>query len=159
MQTFLPYSDFEATARCLDYRRLGNQRKEVLQMLNALSIGPRCMRVVKGRYGKYKTPWYNHTATQMWRGYEQALILYGLTIVQEWVRRGYKDTCAVKIANMAKHWYAEVVYPPWLGNFDFHASHRSNLLRKDYDYYSQFGWLEPNNLNYVWPEGDSNEHY
>lgn len=34
---------------------------------------------------------------------------------------------------------------------DFHASHRSNLLRKDPVWYSQFNWTEPNNLPYVWP--------
>jgi geranylgeranyl diphosphate synthase type I len=39
----------------------------------------------------------------------------------------------------------------WLGDKKFHASHRSNLLRKDSKYYSQFKWSEPNNLEYVWP--------
>lgn len=27
---------------------------------------------------------------------------------------------------------------------------RSNLLRKDYEYYKQFGWTEPINLPYIW---------
>jgi hypothetical protein len=43
-------------------------------------------------------------------------------------------------------------YPPWVGNSTFHASHRSNLLRKDYAYYSKFGWREPVDLPYYWPE-------
>jgi hypothetical protein len=45
-------------------------------------------------------------------------------------------------------------YPPWLGNESFHASHRSNLLRKDFDYYSQFKWTEPTTLPYIWPSKD-----
>ena len=32
-----------------------------------------------------------------------------------------------------------------------HASHRSNLLRKDPEHYMQFGWTEPPDLPYVWP--------
>ena len=38
MQTFLPYPDFVASARCLDRRRLGKQRVEVLQLLRALLV-------------------------------------------------------------------------------------------------------------------------
>ena len=30
MQTFLPYKDFGKTAKCLDYRRLGKQRVEII---------------------------------------------------------------------------------------------------------------------------------
>jgi hypothetical protein len=43
--------------------------------------------------------------------------------------------------------------PPWLGCDEFHSSHRSNLLRKLPEHYSQFGWSEPNDLPYVWPNG------
>jgi hypothetical protein len=44
-------------------------------------------------------------------------------------------------------------YPPWLGDEAFHASHRSNLLRKNPEWYGQFGWTEPDDLPYVWPVG------
>lgn len=37
----------------------------------------------------------------------------------------------------------EVIYPDWFGNEDFHKAHRSNLLRKDMQFYSQYGWSEP----------------
>ena len=46
--------------------------------------------------------------------------------------------------------YNKIIYPHWLGYEPFHASHRSNLLRKDAEYYSQFGWTEPDNLPYIW---------
>ena len=32
-----------------------------------------------------------------------------------------------------------------------HASHRSNLLRKDATWYEQFDWREGPGLPYVWP--------
>jgi len=161
MQTFLPYPDFEMSAQVLDYRRLGKQRVEVLQLLTALRTGPEQWVAIKGEYdeteGKYEeakikrvTPWFNHPAAKMWRGYEHALCEYGLSIVQEWIERGYKDTCYDKIMNVL----LELPYsglPPWLGNEDFHAAHRSNLLRKDPVHYGQFGWTESNDLPYIWP--------
>ena len=36
MQTFLPYPDFQLSAECLDYKRLGKQRLEAFQLLVAL---------------------------------------------------------------------------------------------------------------------------
>jgi hypothetical protein len=45
----------------------------------------------------------------------------------------------------------EIVMPWWYGNRDLHASHRSNLLRKDDEYYGRFGWSESPDLPYWWP--------
>jgi hypothetical protein len=42
-------------------------------------------------------------------------------------------------------------YPPWMRDWSIMTSHRSNLLRKDADWYSQFGWLVKPNLPYKWP--------
>jgi hypothetical protein len=141
MQTFLPYPDFAQSAKCLDMRRLGKQRVEVLQLLKALIAGG---------------GWSNHPATKMWRGYEQALTDYGFAIIEEWVERGYKDSCRDKIyeliSGVAENWWpGETVLPPWLGNEEFHAAHRSNLLRKDPVHYGQFGWTESDDLPYIWP--------
>lgn len=151
MQTFLPYPDFELSANCLDYRRLGKQRVEVLQLLTALTSGPEKWVTMNGNSEIIRmTPWYNHPAAKMWRGYENALVSYGLAVCEEWLERGYKDTCLDKI-------YAfwddskNQDQPPWLGNEDFHAAHRSNLLRKDPVWYGQFGWTEPDNIPYIWP--------
>ena len=136
MQTFLPYPSFIKSAIALDMRRLGKQRVEVLQLLKALHEGG---------------AWANHPACKMWRGYEKALVVYGVEICVEWRKRGYKDTCRVKIQNYFKRFKTEYAEPPWLGNEAFHASHRSNLLRKDPEHYSKFGWTEPNDLPYIWP--------
>jgi hypothetical protein len=38
VQTFLPFPDFDRTARVLDDRRLGKQRVEALQVLRALTV-------------------------------------------------------------------------------------------------------------------------
>ena len=52
MQTFLPYDDFVKSAKVLDYRRLGKQRVEAMQLLKAIS----------GQGG-----WRNHPAALMWK--------------------------------------------------------------------------------------------
>lgn len=135
MQTFLPLQDFAESARVLDSRRLGKQRVECLQLLRAL-IG-------------ITTGWRNHPACRMWEGYDGALALYGKAVCEEWIQRGYRDTCGAKIAELCPT--EEPRMPPWLGDPAFHASHRSNLLRKDPVHYGQFGWSEPADLLYVWP--------
>ena len=94
--------------------------------------------------------WRNHPATKMWRGYERALCRYTLVICEQWSSRGFKDTVAENIIARIDL-FPDTGMPPWLGDPAFHASHRSNLLRKDPEFYSQFGWQEPGDLEYVWP--------
>ena len=135
MQTFLPYSDFKKSLECLDYRRLGKERIEAKQIHNILT-------------GQQKSnAWKQHPAVKMWENFEDALALCHNLCIKEWIKRGYKN-------NMPLLEIKNVVLPFWLGNEKFHASHRSNLLRKDFTYYSKFGWTEENNLPYVWPTKD-----
>ena len=135
MQTFLPYDNFVLSAEALDNSRLGKQRVEVLQILKAIIDGE---------------GWIYHPATHMWRGHTNALFQYGLAICDEWLKRGKVDTCRDKIRNYFSTGLTNAL-PPWFGMKNFHASHRSNLLRKDAVYYSKFGWTEEPDLPYCWP--------
>nr|DAT56982.1 MAG TPA: hypothetical protein [Caudoviricetes sp.] len=81
----------------------------------------------------------------MWRGYEEALKLYQNITISEWIKRGYKNNMKFEDVNPGL-----LEFPEWLGNDEFHQSHRSNLLRKDFGYYSEF-FDEPDNLEYIWP--------
>jgi hypothetical protein len=133
MQTFLPYADFARSAACLDRQRLGKQRVECFQLLNALnSIDP-------------KVGWINHPAAKMWRGHAQGLTWYMAACIGEWVRRGYKNTMVVPTI------VSDKALPPWLGDEAFHAAHRAALLFKNPGHYSQFGWTEEPKLEYIWP--------
>ena len=140
MNTFLPYADFNKSAQCLDYRRLGKQRVEAWQIYLALT---------QENYG-----WKHHPIVKMWKGYEHSLLVYGATICMEWKERGYKDSLWNKF--MEEIYQKEILkkesytFPKWLGNKKFHSAMRSNLLRKDKKYYSQFGWIEKDNLPYYW---------
>jgi hypothetical protein len=131
MQVFLPYPDFKKSLECLDTKRLGKQRVEAWQIINA---------IIDPGYG-----WQSHPATKMFRANLSALVQYYNTSIDVWTSRGYKNTM-LKLPISG-----EVVFPSWFGNDAFHASHRSNLLRKNYEHYSQFGWSEPTNLPYIWP--------
>lgn len=146
MQTFLPYADFEKSAASLDRMRLGKQRVENLQVIHAL-IDP--------AYG-----WQNHPAVKMWRGYIPALVAYQYAITREWTQaRGYKDTCMDKsLALLPEDILTDVladriVYPHWLGDEEFHTSHKSNLIRKLPEYYTQQFPGVPGDIEYVWPDG------
>ena len=132
MQTFLPYPNFQQSFECLDYRRLGKQRVEAFQILN----------VLLGR--TQSKGWVNHPATKMWKGYENALKLYFNMCVDEWIKRGYKNTMKYEIIE------GGIILPPWIGSKSFHRSHQSNLLRKDSLHYGKYFKNVSPNLPYVW---------
>jgi len=85
----------------------------------------------------------------MWDGYVEALVEYGVEICDEWIRRGYKDNCRERIIQQSQG--TEIVYPSWFGDPEFHASHRSNLLRKAPVWYSIYEWTESSKAPYIWP--------
>ena len=66
MQTFLPHESFEKSAQVLDWRRLGKQRVEGMQIINAITGKTR-------KDGKPYKGWINHPCSVMWRDYAPAL--------------------------------------------------------------------------------------
>ena len=148
MQTFLPYADFERSARALDRSRLGKQRVETIQIVRALT---------RPGYG-----WGNHPAVLMWQGFEEALGRYGFTCCEAWTELGFGDTCALTIATDLRAAGIDVVrtqsalaaadaLPPWLGDDAVHRSHQSALVRKDSEHYRPLFPDVPPDLPYVWP--------
>lgn len=151
MQTFITYKPipelldpFIHTARSLDYRRLGKQRVEAKQILQAL-------------LGQSKG-WTNHPATKMWRGYEDVLCVYAIDICNEWRRRGYKDSLTPYFQAMLEFLQTEtpmrLSMPDWLqgqAGEQFIDAHRSNLIRKDPEYYGPKFPGVPDHLEYIWP--------
>lgn len=137
MQTFVPLgTDFKETARVLDRQRLGKQRVEGLQILNSLT----------GR----STGWLQHPIVKMWRGYEPALVQYVVAMCDEWVARGYKDTCKDKVLAILETLTAVQVLPPWLDDPEVQTSHQSNLVRKLPEHYRQFFPEVDDDLPYKW---------
>jgi len=134
--TFLPYKSFVESAKCLDFRRVGKQRVEAMQIYN----------IVSGK--TVKKGWRNHPATLMWHGYAPALANYVNIFIDEWISRGYVNT-------MQKLDDSNIVLPHWMQDDETFSkvmnSHRSNLLRKNFAFYSQYRWSLTSDLQYFWP--------
>jgi hypothetical protein len=157
VQVFLPSTDFDAVAACLDRQRLNKQALEAWQiMMCNVGLDPAGnRRVSKG--------WYAHPAVRMWRGSERALLSYIEAMVSEWESRGYRSTILDKALATFDRAYVlgltkpEFALPAW---FFTHGdavarTHRVAVLSKNYDWYSQFGWVEdtgtrPESYEYLW---------
>lgn len=133
MQTFVPSDiSFEKCAQLLDYRRLGKQRVEAFQILNALE--------------GVSDGWANHPATLMWQGHEAALRRYLRAMIKEWIGRGYNNTMKIPRGG------GQFNMPWWWGG-RIHTTHRAALLAKD-DFYKAYGWTEEPKIDYFWPSID-----
>ena len=161
MQTFMQQTDsFERIARELDNKRLHKQTLEGWQCLLALTkLGPD---------GNFRDPkgWVNHPVAHMWRGHEALLVSYLAATYFEWRSRGFKSTMLPKIYGtfdlaVERNIISDkLTFPTWMEDsvrFEQVAStHRIALLRKNYEWYSQFKWPEdtgsrPEHYQYLWP--------
>lgn len=137
MQTFLPYQSFSKSLACLDNKRLGKQRVEAMQILQALEPGT-------------TSRWRNHPAVKMWAGYEDSLKAYHDLAIATWILRGFNNSMKYKCDTAGIFMENLIVKPIWLTE-QFCSAHRSNLLRKDFTFYSKYGWTEDTEQDYIWP--------
>lgn len=137
MQTFLPYPDINESFRVLDNKRLGKQRVEAYQIISAITGRPKLD-------GTPYKGWLNHPCSVMWKNYVPMLKLYYNLCIDEWIRRGFKNTMKYEEINES------IIYPKWWYNPKFHASHKANLLKKDPEFYSQYRWSENPADPYIW---------
>jgi Pyrimidine dimer DNA glycosylase/2-cysteine adaptor domain len=128
--TFCISSIPEDTFSILDNKRLGKQRIEAQTIIKTLD----------GQGSGYSV---SLPIVRMWEGHVDALKYYFNCCVDEWKKRGYKNT-------LEKYEVKEdVVFPWWFGNKQIHESMKASLLRKDNEYYSQRISLENNEyINY-----------
>jgi hypothetical protein len=150
MQTFLPYKDFNNSFSSLDKRRCFKQIVECNQLLN----------IILKRNDK--KGWQNHPATLMWKDHPEALQLYyniGYIHCQcvhkiKFVKLQPEPISIIKVID----------FPDWLGDKDFHYSHRCNLWRKalsdkEKGYMPLYDLLQDNpdfnqcdpTVDYIWP--------
>jgi len=145
MQTFLPYPDFEQSAHVLDNKRLGKQRAEAKTLLSVIS------RLNDPTHdNKEKIGWAHHPCVILWRSFPDTLKLYYNFIVNEWIKRGFHNSMSLYPIPSKN----DIQLPDWLGFEPYHASHRANLLRKDFPFYSQYGWQELPSDEYIWRDSD-----
>lgn len=148
MQTFLPYPNITKTAVILDYKRLGKQRVEAWQIYKSLT---------QPTYG-----WKHHPAVKMWIGYEKLLLEYGLAMCTEWKRRGFVDNMTQLFLGELQNFqiHSQIIkYPDWFNDKKFYVSHRSNLLRKNPQYYRHYWPKLTDKLPYYWPTNNNVSEY
>lgn len=140
MQTFLPYKEPLDSALVLDYKRLGKQRVEAVQILKTL-------------LELNKAGWRNHPAVLMWEGYEKYLNnVYLKSMIYAWGQLGYKNTKTLEHYHQIKRLLGEGIgkKPNWITQ-EFCDSHKSNLKRKFPEYYGKIWPDIPDDLPYIWP--------
>jgi hypothetical protein len=119
VNTFIVSDDYESTAKILDYKRLGKQRVEAMQLINVLE-------------NSELTGWKNHPATKQWRGHVNELKKYTNEMIKEWIRRGYKNT-------MKLYDVDESTCKPWFITWKpMQYSHMASLIRKNKEYYKPY---------------------
>jgi len=132
VQVFVPSTDFAECAACLDTRRLGKQLLECALILNILYDVPK-------KDGGKRTAWLNHPATLQWKFWPGALACYSDAIADECDRRALRTEA---LREQIKGFTREGSLPIWWGDEKVHSSHRSRLLQKSPEHYSQFHWKE-----------------
>jgi len=145
MQTFLPYASYAKSAACLDKRRVWKQVLEARQILASLGI-----KVLKKDGTPYKKSHPNHPVYKMWHKNISSLMIYHDFFMNEAKIRGINT----KPFYFFDNWFELLNEntPDWLDNKAFHNAHKSNLLRKDPEFYGKYNWNLPDNLEYIWPE-------
>jgi hypothetical protein len=133
MQTFLPYSDYEATAQTLDNKRLNKQILEGYQILKVLSGASE------------SGAWRNHPAVLMWKNAEHELNGYIDHMVYEADWRGIKTDKNVFNLKQLKSQFGKMWgkdLPFWMESEStlmcMTTTHKISLFNKDPFYYSSF---------------------
>lgn len=153
MQTLLPLTDFDETAKILRTTDLENQILQCIIVLDTLHE-------VEGR----STGWRNHPVMEMWRGHEAHLCHYSLTMCDEFkYRYRYEPEQAERIRwhldNVTCVEDFEMTKPEWMEDplqmNLLQRSHRSFLMSKDSRFYRKYKWDVPTGLPLYWPKADS----
>jgi len=132
--TFITDDDPKVCARNLDYKRLGKQKLECKWIINSIESKKN----------------NKHPGYLMWEGYLNYLKHYTNCIIEEWLRRGYKNTMEIYSlpSEFEKPWF--FTYRP------LQLTHICSLKRKDSNYYNNVFPNSPEitqymTIGYLWP--------
>ena len=125
VNTFILTNSPVECMKLLDYRRLGKQRVEAKQIVDTIE--------------KNTNGWKNHPVSKMWKNNIVGLKYYINCCIDEWVKRGYKNT--MKKYDLSEYLlpdgtYDELKILPWFYfNKQIQESFKASLLRKNNEYY------------------------
>lgn len=144
MFTYLPYTDFERSARCLTDPILKQQQIDCLDVIEYVFIPveykdvgsplERCRIKVEGR-------WKNHPVSKMWAHYRWALLCYSFAINRECILRGF-DNIESKLKMYGNQVHQKTMtrkfpnqVPKFIYDMKLKLSHRAALIREDPEHY------------------------
>ncbi len=110
--TWVPYSSYHTCAKCFSDSDLKSMRVRILRVLRALK--------------NERVPHRVNKRVELWRGFDQSLIRYGIAIALECRRRGFNDTSLEKF--QAEYIQGVWPKPQWVFWEAMQESHRSYLL-------------------------------
>lgn len=148
LMVWLPYPNLRLSVHCLSAFHLGKQFADSVTILRVLAGHN------GGGHGKFVT------TTSAWGHNPESLLVYSSFAHTELYKRGWtRDHPNPRTPEGKKHfklpgeWYTdEYQVPDWVGVERIHASHRSYLITKDREWYSQFAWTEYESRVIVWPK-------
>lgn len=121
---YVPFTDFQSSARCLDNELLGKMRWQVRDILIDHLFNPDLYTV------------FNN---QKWSGYEFALVSYGFELCREWKLRG--NICCIEAQLMDLNQLVKCKLPPepdWLFDNERIQFERKELLQRYFNWYGRF---------------------
>ena len=156
MNTWLPYEDFEKSVECLTDNHLRMQVTDCAKILYWRTGMP-----IDGRNASRQQ--MLHPCVVQWDGYLSYLLDYSLEAMTQAQERTYYGTKKEEINKRVEQILFIVPTvesrldnsekPHWLGDKDYHDSHKSNLMRVN-SFYKEYWITEVNEgLEYVWPSG------
>lgn len=165
MQTFLPYPDFLKSAQVLDKKRCWKQVIEAKQIINTLvGMQSNSFKELNQKLQRKQHPWMNHPAVKMWESKIWCLKYYFNIFLEVCIDVHKIKTKYERFLFYGNDVLSILMYtknkknaPWWLGNEDFHRSHRARLIEKDKEFYlpkfpNDAGF---NNGKYLWPNNET----
>lgn len=148
MQTFAPYKNCRESAKCLDKKRAWKQVVEAKQILATNGI-----KVPKRDGGYMKASYVNHPIHNIWKNHLEALMHYHDVFLEECIfNHGINTTSKFmyELGYYENKNQNEIEFPKLFGYKPFHDSHKSNLLRKNPEFYGKYNWNVSDDLEYIW---------
>lgn len=175
VNTFLPHPHIKKSLKSLDYKRLGKQRVEAMQILKMILYVSEQSRILglpfasfldakspeKARFIFDRMQAYRETCSLLRKeGHKVGFSTHPAAVM--WV--GYEEYLKKYINTSIKLWIKkgykntmatysvspDPVKPWWWGHSLFHDSHKASLQFKHPDHYSQY-FSEYTFTDYVWP--------
>lgn len=135
VNTFIISDSPRICASLLDYKRLGKQRVEAKQILDTI---------------QNPSGWKNHPVCHLWKDNIDGLKYYINCMIDEWIRRGYKNTMEKYDISFKEE---KDILPWFYYNKQIQNSMKAALLRKNPEYYKDILTLDDSdyiNHGYIW---------